>query len=325
MIWFYHHCGMAEKKFIVFCDGGLCNRLNALLVAQLIAKELKINLWVAWPSNNWCQLPYAEIFDASPNIISQSTDIQGLNTEFSDYALLAHEQQTFSKSPFINPNLEESWQHLINSVSSSLKHQSAIYFNATIPWCCPIQQVSNIAQTLPWKSDYQLQAQAFLKTHQLRPFKFWGLHLRGTDFGHTSQYFQRWFNIIKLFPDPVVICTDDPKVRETYLSSPKVLSRPITHFPQRLDADKGWNDQIIDDQNRAFNFNVFRDAESVKESIIDLMILSQSKLYFTSNSTFLTFALLMRGIEFSFYARLLFWFRRTKQRIRLTKLNSRKQ
>lgn len=316
---------MAEKKFIVFCDGGLCNRLNALLVAQLIAKELKINLWVAWPSNNWCQLPYAEIFDASPNLISQSIDIQGLNTELSDYTLLAHEQQTFSKPPFANPNLEESWQCLVDSVDNALKHQSVIYFNATIPWCCPIQEVSNIAQTLPWKSGYQQQALAFLQKHQLKPFRYWGLHLRGTDFGHNSQYFQRWFKIIQLFPDPVVICTDDPEVLNIYLSNPKVLSRSIKHFPKRLKADKGWNEPIIDDQNRAFNFNVLRDAESVKESIVDLMILSQSKLHFTSNSTFLTFALLMRGIDFSIYARLLFWFRRVKQKIRLTKQKSGKK
>ncbi len=316
---------MAEKKFIVLCDGGLCNRLNAFLVAQHIAKALKVKLSVAWPINNWCQLPFGEVFDALPNISSQTIGIQDLNAALPHYALLAHEQQTFSKPPLFNPNLAESWQFLVDSVESALKHQTVIYFNATIPWCCSIDEISLAAKNLPWKASYRQQAQAFLEAHQLQPFQFWGLHLRGTDFGHDSHYFQRWHKIIQFFSDPVVICTDDPDVRKIFLSNPKVLSRPIHHFPKRLNADKGWNEPITDDQNRVFNFNVQRDADSVKESIVDLLVLSQSKLHFTSNSTFLTFALLMRGSDFSMSSRLLFWFRRAKQRIRLVKQKSSKK
>lgn len=315
---------MAKHPFIVFCDGGLCNRLNALLVAQLIAKELKVDLHIAWPTNNWCQLAYSEIFQESPNHIVQSIDIHGLNNTHAKYALLAHEQQTFSQPPLLNPNLEESWHGLIELVAKSLETQAVIYFNATIPWCCPIQEASKVAQSLPWKLDYQQQAFAFLKAQNLKPFKYWGLHIRGTDFGHSHQYFKRWQSIIKLFSGPMVICTDDLQVRDIYFSNPKVTNRKIAHFPQRFHADKDWNEQIVDDQDRAFNFNVLRDAASVKESIIDLMVLSQAKLFYTSNSTFLTFALLMRGIEFSIYARLLFWVRRTKQKIRIIKSKSRK-
>ncbi len=315
---------MAKHPFIVFCDGGLCNRLNALLVAQLIAKELKIDLRIAWPTNNWCQLAYDEIFDKSPKVVAEPIDINGLNTNLAQYVLLAHEQQTFSARPLLNPNLEESWQGLLQLIANSLESQSVIYFNATIPWCCSIQEASKIAQSLPWKSAYQQQAWAFLQTQQLKPFNYWGLHIRGTDFGHSHQYFKRWQTIIRLFTDPIVVCTDDVKVRDAYFSKPNVTSRKIAHFPQRFHADKGWNAQIIDDQDRAFNFNVLRDAASVKESIIDLMVLSQAKLFYTSNSTFLTFALLMRGIDFSIYARLLFWIRRTKQKIRIIKAKSRK-
>jgi hypothetical protein len=315
---------MAKQPFIVFCDGGLCNRLNALLVAQLIAKELEIKLQIAWPTNNWCQLAYSEIFNESTNVVAQSIDIQGLVTKLAKYELLGHEQQTFSKSPLLNPNLEESWQSLIDVVAKSLESQPVIYFNATIPWCCPIQAASKIAQTLSWKPVYQQQAFAFLQAQHLNPFEYWGLHIRGTDFGHSHQYFKRWQNIIKRFADPIVICTDDLQVRDIYFSNQKVISRKIEHFPQRFHADKGWNAQIVDNQDRTFNFNVLRDAASVKESIVDLMVLSQAKLFFTSNSTFLTFALLMRGIEFSIFSRLLFGVRRIKQKIRIIKAKSRK-
>ena len=48
------------------------------------------------------------------------------------------------------------------------------------------------------------------------------------------------------------------------------------------------------DKNKALSFNVERSAQSVKEAIIDLLILSKSDIIPTSNSTFLTTAQLLK-------------------------------
>ena len=49
---------------IVLCDGGLANRLNALLFALILQEKFGHAWRIAWPLNNWCGAPLEALFEA---------------------------------------------------------------------------------------------------------------------------------------------------------------------------------------------------------------------------------------------------------------------
>ena len=42
------------SKHYVLCDGGLCNRLNALMFALILKRRFGGAWSISWPVNNWC-------------------------------------------------------------------------------------------------------------------------------------------------------------------------------------------------------------------------------------------------------------------------------
>ena len=49
----------------VLCDGGLCNRLNALIFALILQRKfgpLGHDWQIAWPQNNWCGASFGSLF-----------------------------------------------------------------------------------------------------------------------------------------------------------------------------------------------------------------------------------------------------------------------
>ncbi len=52
--------------------------------------------------------------------------------------------------------------------------------------------------------------------------------------------------------------------------------------------------QIKDEMKKPLSFNIERSSESVKQAIVDLLILSKSDIMHTSDSTFLKTALLIQ-------------------------------
>ena len=48
----------------VLCDGGLANRLNALLFALILRRKFGHAWQMSWPINNWCGAPFESLFDA---------------------------------------------------------------------------------------------------------------------------------------------------------------------------------------------------------------------------------------------------------------------
>ena len=46
----------------VLCDGGLCNRLNALMFALILKRKFGGSWRISWPVNNWCGAPFESLF-----------------------------------------------------------------------------------------------------------------------------------------------------------------------------------------------------------------------------------------------------------------------
>jgi hypothetical protein len=296
---------MNFNKFSVFCDGGLCNRLNSLVVALIVAKQLDVELVVYWPSNNWCEANFEEVFDLDEFKLIHSIKVLNLDQrqvqlQNNDCCLVAHERQTFEVELSFNPNTYFNWKQLIERIRRNLRYRNVIYFNSTIPFSVPTQSLSKAVASLPWNKLCIENASRWMMCENIIIENYWAIHLRGTDYRHAENYFHRWYWVASCLPGEVLLCTDDPVIRSEFFSRvSKVVSRQEENLPEKYDQNQAWTDVIKDDQGRLFEFNVRRGVKAIEGAIVDLIILSKGKIIPTSRSTFLGFAMLMKWNDLS--------------------------
>ena len=80
------------KKLIIFCDGGLGNRLGVLIGGILTAKELNREPIICWPENTWCGCSFDDLFCPQYELIG--LDINTLFSQNVNSKFLIHENQT---------------------------------------------------------------------------------------------------------------------------------------------------------------------------------------------------------------------------------------
>jgi hypothetical protein len=279
--------------FYVYCDGGLCNRLNALLGGLELSRNANFGLIVSWPINNWCELSLGDVLDIDGEFALEEWEISELSMRLMEYSLIAHEQQSFDSPPVLNPNLETNLHSLRGKIDRAVREKSVVYFNSVIPPCMRINDISRLARRLKFKAQFLLRAERFLKRVGLTPDRYWALHMRGTDFRRPASYYRWWKFISRCLPGNVLLCTDDVNIKKQFSSIQYLVSRDCGAYPEKYQPELSWTDNILDQEGRSFDFNVRRSSNSVKESIVDLILLSEGHILLTSESSFLGFAILM--------------------------------
>lgn len=283
-----------RRKLIAYCDGGLGNRLNSLVGGLHIARALDFDPVVSWPINRWCAAPFEELFDAPYAVDRRS--IPDINAQDPQHVLVAHEKQSFAMPNAANPNKALRVEQLLGRVRPALAAAPGlIYYNSLVPAYIGRGDAGAIARTIRVKREYRELADAFLAQAGLQDKPFWGLHLRGTDAGLSGSYYAFWHFASRLLGGTIVLCTDDRALEERFLRIPSVIRRPTSALPRKVSQDKGWNDPSPDEYGREFAFNIHRDADAIRESMIDFDILGRSRAIPTSRSTFLENAIRFGG------------------------------
>jgi hypothetical protein len=131
--------------------------------------------------------------------------------------------------------------------------------------------------------------------HQL--IEFFGIQIRKTDFGSNGADDQNLYNVIEGRSDAnFFVCSDDKDVERRFSALPNVhIYQKQAHVEKLVSGD--WNSQTADRSGRVYACNVNRGALSVLEAIVDLLILSKSKVVRTSGSTFLSAALMIQACD----------------------------
>ena len=80
---------MTDSKIIIYCDGGLGNRLNALLSGMAIVHYFGIDYVIHWPANQWCAAAYSDILGQDSHVSTAS--LISLNGTLGDHAMLLHD------------------------------------------------------------------------------------------------------------------------------------------------------------------------------------------------------------------------------------------
>lgn len=274
------------KNLYVHCDGGFGNRFNSLVVGLLICERGKFNPIISWPSTNVCRALYNDIFEEQFEF--NSNRLEDYSNSINEFEFVIHENQlswnVVFNSPYSFSTIDQIVFHYNNSIKNNL-----FYFNNLIPNYSDLN--FSLISKLKFKKSYYDIVDNFLKYED-----YIGVHLRATDFPKGSINFDQIFNLIKNSTKMHFVCSDSLDIENKFNELENVFTFPKTSYVKKIDDSFDWRvsrGQIKDEVKKPLSFNIERSSESVKQAIIDLLILSRSDIMVTSNSTFLETAKLL--------------------------------
>jgi|688.fasta_scaffold13289_10 hypothetical protein len=275
------------KKLIIFCDGGLGNRLGALIGGMLTAEKLNRVPIICWPENTWCGCSFNDIFDSKYQTINLSINelfSKNINNKF-----ILHENQT-------NINIKY-YHHTIDTINSLKDNNDTIiiYYHNSIPTYFSDTEVLNTLKGFDINIDIKNKVENFCLEKSI-DINTKGIHLRKTDFHHFINEDEIFNHIVDTPNTKYFICSDNLETEEKFNILNNVITNLKNHYVEKF-KEGSWNDMIIDNEGRHFNFNVNRTKDSVIEGFIDLLILSKTTIIVETHSTFLKFAKLYNKIN----------------------------
>ena len=277
-----------KKSNLVFCDGGLSNRLNSLIFALILREKYGAHWEISWPQNNWCGSDFSSLFQA--NMPVHNYPLNYFNKVHYDYTCLIHENQAyFNEGNFYLHSSINSYQEYFDYLQ---KEKPVFYFHNQIPSFASIEDIRIALDNISVNSELKNIALNFCSDNNITDSVF-GLHIRKTDFGNLVDDIAL-FDLVKNSNNKFFVCSDDELITEKFNDLKNCCSYLKKNYPTQLNINKGWQETIQDDQNRSFNFNITRSAESIKEALIDLLILSSTTHIDTSPSTFLKMSMFFK-------------------------------
>ncbi|AKJ28524.1 hypothetical protein [Caldimonas brevitalea] len=278
------------RSIYIYCDGGFGNRYNALISGLILAEAADLSPVIVWPTNNWCGAAYEEIFAEMAHPVVRR-ELRTFVDEKERYHHLMVEDHLGMNVPNASPTQLPSQSALLDYVKSSPK--DVFYYTALIPSYMEFAAVRRQVLALRFRPEIMARAEHFVQTQT--PGEFFGVQIRKTDFGAHGADDNNLYDLIAKCPDRrFFVCSDDKTVEERFRVLPNVAIHDKSAHVEKL-VDGGWTQQTADQSGRVYACNINRSALSVIDAIVDLLILSRSKVVKTSSSTFLNAALMIQA------------------------------
>ena len=271
---------------IIFCDGGIGNRINALISGLAIAKYFELSYRIHWPINNWCAAAFEDIFSNPENISIDS--IKALNGKMGEAIVLLHDEIA-AKSLGVTFESAYSYQSLEDFADRAVASgKTLFYYPAIKPDWIPLHLIHSSLQNLHFTDYICSEVTRFIEQTLTTPFH--GLHLRRTDLkvGFSDH---EVLTLLTQHPGAVFfVCSDDPLAEALASAHPHAHSRNKSDYVEKKKSEETWLAKSEDDDGRIYYGNIQRNKASVIEGAIDLLILAHSTIIGYSGSTFQSIA-----------------------------------
>lgn len=268
---------MFEVK--IFCDGGLGNRLNSLVTGMFLSQKISRPWSVIWPMNNWCGASFHDLLEMPVQVHDWS-----VHDIFSE----ANLDLIISVANFNNCNLRNFQHPTPAAVVAAQNWPGGItWCHNKIPKWINKKDIDQSRPAIKARSDLLTEAQAFCLEHNIDG-KVQGVHLRKTDFGFMQDE-SSLLRKISGSNQRFFICSDDANTEQKFATLPNVIIRPKVSYVTKL-RPGAWNQAVIDSQSLPTNYNVNRNSDSVREALIDLVVLGRTHIVTKSTSTFQAWA-----------------------------------
>lgn len=295
----------------VLCDGGLCNRLNALLFA-LVLRRRHGGAWrISWPVNNWCGARFDELFRC--DLPHDDHGIGHYVARQHQVRPVMHENLVgFDPARFVDARTFTGWADWDGLITRDTRDtrdagdagdagdvstDGIVYSNSLLPSFVGVDELRAALADLQVAPGVAARARAFVREHRIDA-GVTGLHIRKTDFGDRVDD-AAWLAQVQAAADRCFfVCSDDAEVNRRFAALPNCAVFAKTAFPEKMDGDATWQAWTQDGEGRRFPFNIRRGAASVVEALVDLLVLSRTTPLPTSSSTFLATARLFGACGF---------------------------
>jgi hypothetical protein len=277
---------------VVLCDGGLSNRLNALIFCLVLRSKFGHKWKISWPTNNWCDAEFWALF--STDLPVNKNSILYYKRHEDEFKLLMHENQCNFRADRITLQAQLTSYDDYRSILDAAPQ--VLYYHSLIPGFVDIQDICNGLSLIALNPKVRDAADLFCRQNSINSAVL-GLHIRKTDFGNAVDD-DGLFKLASSTPHRYFVCSDDPEVNSRFSLLPNCVVYGKSSFPTKLDGVGGWNSVTTDTEGRVFPFNIYRSEASIVEALMDLLILSRTTLIDTSHSTFLRMAMIFKACKF---------------------------
>ncbi len=273
---------LAPKTLLIFCDGGLANRINSLLGGLVLAEQLGWAHQVLWPRNNRCGAGYGQIFEGGT---AHEVRLQDLVPHQDGLQLWLHENDVGFSGPVRALRKLQSTEQLPALLGDDKR--AVLYCeNIVLPWL-PEAAVQRALLGLRLQADLLARARLLRERHT--DGGYIGIHLRATDFTSAPPT-ESMLALVQARQDVrFFVCSDDAALERRFAEQPNVFVNPKAAYVEKLE-DGPWRSAVHDSDGLPYTSNIERNALSVVEACVDLLLLAGSTAMRTSASSFLALA-----------------------------------
>jgi len=281
-------------RLLIYCDGGFGNRYNALVSGLAAAEVLKCTPEIYWPINNWCEAEYLEMFgDGKARVHTEN--LIDLKDQAKSWLVLSHDLRNaeYLSVPFVSAYGFASETGFADYCKKD--RRDIFFYPALVPPWLSRERLKKVAGKLRFQPDLVAAADAFIATGFSG--EFYGIHLRRTDLvlGYTDS---EAAEIASAHPDrQFFVCSDSADSERALAQLSNVRVREKQSYVERQEGEKGWTDVTLDTSKRAYYSNVRRNSQSVRDALVDLLILSRSTMVGKTASTFLNVASFIKELS----------------------------
>jgi len=276
------------KKLILYTCGGLSNKMFPLSSCLEYSKISNRELFIYWPIDNRCLANFNDLYNDKINIVNEpflssladneteyhAEYLDGVTNDFNLYnRTFLYEKYKNNKVIIDNINYNTVVKNLVIMTNTFLKN-----INITISK----QNLRN----MKFKKDVVDKADHYTKKFNLNKNVI-GCHIRGTDLKlHNPLNYNKEIQDIlnKNKQQLFFISSDDKEIEYNVKNKFKenIIIRPNKHYVEKNIKTESW----LFKQN-----NTLTTVEMLKDSLIDLILLSKTNFIIKSNiSTFSTYA-----------------------------------
>ena len=269
----------------ILCDGGLANRLNTLLVGLYLKQHTGTPWCIAWPPNRWCGANLNDLF--IPPLPVADFGLSYFKKFQRKFTFLFHENQIgFPEEKIFYHSKNERLEDLERLVQTNTP---LVYFHNLIPAWFSNEKLAEMARALKVQPVIQQRVDHFVTSQGISKATV-GIQIRKTDFGDKVNE-EEIFKAVKASKKIFFVCSDSQAVEAKFAKLPNCAVHPKSYYPQTKTNDTNWNAVTTDEDGRTYPYNIQRSSDSVKEALVDFLILSKTNIMPVSGSTFQNLAI----------------------------------
>jgi hypothetical protein len=268
---------------LIFCDGGLSNRLYAVIFGLILRKRYGYEWQLLWPRTQWCDADFKNLFELSMDI--NSIEFAAFKEAERYYTKLIH--QDFVQFSPDNIVLHSSIA-TFEEYKSFLDRGPVMYLHNSLPPFVDINHIAEVIHELKPRGSIAERVSTFVIANNISRETF-GLHIRKTDFGNSVKEGELFEFALKS-KQRFFVCSDSQDVLSQFAKLKNCVVSPSKTFPKKIFEHLPWGAMGHEESTDEAVANIYRDRNSVEDALIDLLILSRTNIMMTSGSSFLRLA-----------------------------------